>query len=68
MKQIEIAFNAYQKRYPTVGDYISLYESIKYKHFGIAIITQAFNKFMKDTKLRGKEREVYLNHLIDSQK
>lgn len=68
MKQIELAFNLYQSKFPLVGDYISLYESIKNKHFAQSIITKAFNKYVKDSKLRGKEREIYLKHLVDSQK
>ena len=68
MKQIEIAFKLYQSKFPAVGDFISLYESIKNKHFAPSIIRSAYNKFMKDTKLKGKEREVFLNHLILSQK
>lgn len=68
MKQIEIAFKLYQSKNPSVGDYICLFESIKNKHFTPSIITSAFNRFVKDSKLRGKERTTYLNHLIDSQK
>lgn len=64
MKEIQISFNLYQSKFPFIGDYVCLYECLKNKKYSNSIITKAFNKLVKDTVLKGRERQTYLNHLL----
>lgn len=65
MKEINIAFDLVQERFPSWGDYVCLCEVVKNKKYSNSVIKKAYKKFVKDCLPCGiKENNEYIDYLI----